>query len=101
MRYVCLVVLVYALVIGTASAVTIERELPKPDVTPDSWMYGFKRVFEKIDLLLTFDELKKAEKYIKYAELRLAEAREIAKKGKADVVEDLAKEYEENIKKQM
>jgi hypothetical protein len=80
-------------------AQAFERQLPEAGITPDSWMYGFKIFFEKIDLFLTFDELKKAEKHVKYAELRLAEAEEMVKKGKIELTADLMRGYEENIEK--
>lgn len=76
-----------------------ERELPAAGITPDSWMYGFKRFFEGIDLFFTFDDVVKAEKYLKYAELRLAEAKEMAEKGKPEFVDDLIEEYEDSLEK--
>jgi len=76
-----------------------ERELPAAGITPDSWMYRFKRFFEGIDLFFTFDDVAKAEKYLKYAELRLTEAKEMAEKGKPEFVDDLIEEYEDNLEK--
>ena len=76
-----------------------ERELPAAGITPDSWMYGFKRFFEGIDLFFTFDDVAKAEKHLKYAELRLAEAKEMTEKGKPEFVDDLIEEYEDNLEK--
>ncbi|HHI04353.1 MAG TPA: hypothetical protein ENL45_02295, partial [Candidatus Woesearchaeota archaeon] len=76
-----------------------ERELPAAGITPDSWMYGFKRFFEDLDLFFTFDDVTKAEKHLKYAELRLAEAKEMTEKGKPEFVDDLIEEYEDNLEK--
>ncbi|MBW2979756.1 S8 family serine peptidase [Candidatus Woesearchaeota archaeon] len=76
-----------------------EKGLPAVGITPDSWMYGFKRFFEGIDLFFTFDDVAKAEKHLKYAELRLAEAKEMAEKGKPEFVDDLIEEYEDNLEK--
>jgi len=76
-----------------------ERELPAAGITPDSWMYGFKRFFESIDLFFTFDDVAKAEKHLKYAELRLAEAKEMVEKGKPEFVDDLIEEYEDSLEK--
>jgi len=76
-----------------------KRGLPAAGITPDSWIYGFKRFFEGIDLFFTFDDVEKAEKYLKYAELRLAEAKEMAEKGKSEFVDDLIEEYEDNLEK--
>ncbi|MCD6226448.1 MAG: S8 family serine peptidase [Candidatus Aenigmarchaeota archaeon] len=76
-----------------------ERELPAVGITPDSWMYGFKKFFEDVDMFFTFDDVAKAEKHLKYAELRLAEAKEMAEKGKPGFVDDLIEEYEDNLEK--
>jgi len=76
-----------------------ERGLPAAGITPDSWTYGFKRFFEDIDLFFTFDDVVKAEKHGKYAELRLAEAKEMIEKGKPEFVDDLIEEYEDNLEK--
>ena len=86
-------------VIESQPNISLERGLPEAGITPDSWLYGFKRFFESIDLFFTFDEIAKAEKYLKYAELRLAEAKEMAEKGKSEFVSDLAKEYENYLEK--
>lgn len=75
-----------------------EADLPDAGITPDSWMYGFKRFFEGVDMFFTFDPSAKAEKHLKHAELRLAEAREMAERGKPEFVDDLVGEYEENLK---
>jgi hypothetical protein len=76
-----------------------ERGLPAAGITPDSWMYGFKKFFEGVDLFFTFDDVAKAEKYVRYAELRLAEAKEMAEKGKPEFVDDLLKEYKDNLER--
>jgi len=70
-----------------------QRELLPAGVTPDSWLYGLKKFSENIDLFFTFDDLAKAEKLAYYAELRLAEAKELAENGKTEFVDDLVKEY--------
>jgi len=75
--------------------------LPKPGITPDSWLYGFKRFFESIDLALTFDEAAKAEKYFKYAEVRLAETKEMIEKGKLEYVQGLVEEYEKMLNRSL
>jgi len=76
-----------------------ERNLPAAGITPDSWMYRFKRTFEGVDMFFTFDDVAKAEKHVKYAELRLAEAKEMADRGKPEFVDDLIEEYEDNLEK--
>jgi len=74
-----------------------QRELLPAGVTPDSWLYGLKKFSENIDLFFTFDDLAKAEKLAYYAELRLAEAKELAENGKTEFVNDLVKEYKLNL----
>jgi len=86
-----------AIVIAIQPAVA--QELPNPEITPDSWMYGIKRFFETLDLMLTFDEVEKAKKYLKHAELRLAEAKKMAEEGKLEYIDDLMREYESNLNK--
>ena len=76
-----------------------ERGLPAAGITPDSWTYGFKKFFEGVDMFFTFDDVAKAEKHINYAELRLAEAKEMAEKGKPEFVNDLIEEYEDNLER--
>ncbi|RLI82847.1 hypothetical protein DRP07_04430, partial [Archaeoglobales archaeon] len=73
------------------------QELPDPGITPDSWMYGIKRAFESITLILTFDEVAKVEKRLQYAELRLIEAKVMAEKGKPEYVEKLLEDYQKEL----
>ena len=54
-----------------------DRALPSAGITPDSWLYGLKRLSETIDIFFTFNEQEKAEKYVRYAETRLSEVKEI------------------------
>jgi len=79
--------------------IVAQKALPDPGITPDSWTYGFKRFFEGVDMFFTFDDLAKAEKHVKYAELRLSEAKAMADKGKPEFVDDLVRDYEDNINK--
>jgi len=76
-----------------------ERELPAVRIAPDSFFYRFKKFFEGVDIFFTFDDVAKAEKYIKYAELRLAEAKEMAEKGKPEFVDKLIEENEDNLER--
>jgi len=73
------------------------QELPDPGITPDSWMYGIKRAFESITLILTFDEVAKVEKRLQYAELRLTEAKVMAEKGKPEYMEKLLEDYQKEL----
>lgn len=76
-----------------------EKGLPAAGITPDSFFYRFKKFFEAVDMFFTFDDVAKAEKHVKYAELRLAEAKEMAEKGKPEFVDDLIEEYEDNLER--
>jgi len=75
--------------------------LPKPGITPDSWLYGFKRFFEDLDLAFTFNEVARAEKYFKYAELRLTEAKEMVERGRSEYARKLAEEYERMLNRSL
>ncbi|MCK5030872.1 MAG: hypothetical protein KAR64_05355 [Thermoplasmatales archaeon] len=74
-----------------------QRELFPAGITPGSWLYGFKKFSENIDLFFTFDDLAKAEKLAYYAELRLAEVKELAENGNTEFVNDLVNEYKLNL----
>ena len=74
-----------------------QRELLPAGVTPDSWFYGLKKLSENIDLFFTFDVLAKAKKLAYYAEIRLAEAKELAENGKTEFLNDLFKAYKLNL----
>jgi predicted RNA-binding Zn ribbon-like protein len=81
---------------GTISA-AFDKELPSVSIMPDSWWYGMKRFFEGVDLFFTFDEVDKAKKCIRYAEMRLAEAREMVAQGESEVIPDLIQEYQSRL----
>ena len=74
-----------------------KRSIPSAGVTPDSWLYGFKRFSENLDLFFTFDHMKKAEKYIGYGEIRLSEVKEMSENGNYESIRDLINEYEINL----
>lgn len=67
------------LVVPLANAQTL---LPDPGTLPDSPFYGLKRFFEGIGTAFTFDQEARATRSLELAELRLAETRAIAEKGK-------------------
>ena len=64
-----------------------QRDLLPHGTTPDSWLYGFKKFFEGVDLFFTSDDVAKAEKHAYLAELRLAEAKEMAENGKPNLLQ--------------
>lgn len=74
---------------ASASAAT------SPGIKPGSIFYFFDITFEKIGLLFTFSPEKKAEKALKYADERLAEAGAVT--DNAEAVKTAITNYESNI----
>ncbi|MFB5613701.1 MAG: DUF5667 domain-containing protein [Candidatus Nitrosomaritimum yanchengensis] len=72
-------------------------DLPEPGTTPDSFVYGFKKAFEGLDLAFTFNQNDKVAKHLKFAELRLSEANAMVQKGMPEQVDDLTKDYEKQV----
>src|SRR3989344_4604793 len=66
-------------------------------IKPGSFFYGFVTTFEKINLFFTFSPEKKAEKALKYAEKRLAEAEAVAGDENSKAVKTAISGYEKNI----
>lgn len=93
-KHVICIVMILMLLPITAAA---QEELPDPGVTPDSPFYGIKRFFENVDLFFTFDSPAKAEKYIRYAGLRLSEAKAMQERGRRDLAENMLEEYDGNL----
>ncbi|MBU1204726.1 MAG: hypothetical protein KKE93_02340 [Nanoarchaeota archaeon] len=89
---------VFILLLTTTMAVAQEEELPDAGTTPDSALYGLDRAFERIGLALTFSKAAKAEKRLQIASERLAELKAMTDKGKPEYSDDLANEYDNNIK---
>ncbi len=89
---------VFILLLTTTMAVAQEVELPDAGTTPDSFFYGLDRAFERISLALTFNKAAKAEKRLQIASERLAELKAMTDKGKPEYSDDLANEYDNNIK---
>ena len=89
---------VFVILLLTAIVVAQEEELPDAGVTPDSALYGLDKAFERIGLALTFDKAKKAEKRLQIASERLAELKSMTDKGKLKYSDELAKEYDNNLK---
>lgn len=74
-----------------------ESELPDAGITPDSFLYGFKRFFEKTDIFFTFGDSAKVEKHLHYAELRLSELVAMAGKGKIELSDRSSIDYESEL----
>ncbi|MDP1695315.1 MAG: DUF5667 domain-containing protein [archaeon] len=58
-----------------------------PGVTPDSAMYGLKTGWEKLGLMFTFNQEKKAQKELALAEKKLLEVKKMAEKGNVKAME--------------
>jgi uncharacterized protein YeaO (DUF488 family) len=84
-------------ILVTTSTVLAQEELPPAGITPDSWLYGLEKIWEKIQLFFTFDSEGKAKLHLQFASERLAEANEMIRKGKPEFVQDLMKEHEKEI----
>ncbi len=69
----------------------------KAGVTPDSFWYKFKRIYEDTGMFFTFKEERKAEKKLELAEKRLAEAQAMEEKGKPEYKEAMVKDYKNEI----
>ncbi len=90
MRKIWVGVLILLILIQPALAMDV-------GITPDSPLYPLKRLLEEIDLFFTFDKVAKAEKLLKYAELRLAEAKKMAEEGKYKYIDDLLNDYSNDV----
>ena len=66
-------------------------------IKPGSFFYGFVTTFEKVNLFFTFNQEKKTEKALKYAEKRLAEAEAVAGDKNSDAVKTAISGYEASI----
>lgn len=62
--------------------------------TPGSFWYGVTTTFENINLFFTFNSEKKAEKALRYAEKRLAQAASAAEGGNGGATETALADYE-------
>ncbi len=62
-------------------------------ITPDSLLYFFDRLMEKLELALALDQEKKIKVRLKHAEERLAEIREMQEKRKPEFIVELSNEY--------
>jgi putative hemolysin len=72
--------------------------LPTPGITPDSWLYTFKRAWQSIDMTLTFNNADKAQKEINYANERLAEVQYLVSQNKLDQAMQTRSEYDNGVK---
>lgn len=89
----------FTLAIFLMAQVAYADHLPNPGILPDNPFYGLKKAFEGLGTVFTFDQVAKAERYVKLAETRLAEADQMVEKGKPEFVSQLTSEYEDNLQR--
>lgn len=75
------------------------EELPNPGILPDSPLYGLKKAAEALGNAFAFGQKAKAERAVKLAKKRMAEAKAMAEKGKHEFVEKLNEEAEQKLEK--
>jgi len=80
---------------------TVENETAAPEtpaITPDNtFLWGLKRAFERIDLLITFGKSAKAQKGLKHARERLLEVQAMIAAKKLEAAEKAAEAYKKSI----
>jgi uncharacterized protein DUF5667 len=86
------------LLVGVASAQDVNN-LPDAGITPDSSLYVFDGLFEKLSLMLTFNQEKKVAKELRYAEERLAEVQEMLQSQNIQKLEVGLRNYEKLMNK--
>lgn len=74
-------------------AVQQEEQTVEAGITPDSILYSADKLFEDLQLLLTTNSEKEAELLLKFAQERLAEAREMSEEEKTEFVKSAMDAY--------
>jgi len=82
---------------GLAKKDELPPGLQRAGMVPGNPFYGFKRAFERAELAVTFNEEKKTEKKLKFAERRLAEAAKLKQRGDENGSRKLAEEYQKTV----
>ncbi len=77
--------------------VKVEYYLPYPGVLPDSPLYKLKAVRDRLLLMVTFDEARKVEKELLYADKRIGAAQALAEGGKIDLAVSTATKAEKYL----
>ncbi len=90
-------VTVSAQVTPTPQATKIDYYLPYPGILPDSPLYKAKAIRDKVRLWLTFDEGKKAQRELLYADKRINAAMALTEGGKIETGIDTATKAEKYL----
>jgi hypothetical protein len=80
---------------GDTANDTVSEE--EAGIAPDSFLYLFDRLFEKLELALALSEEAKIKVRLKHAEERLAEIKLMQKKNKTKLIVKLSDEYKKEI----
>ncbi|MFC2002107.1 DUF5667 domain-containing protein [Chloroflexota bacterium] len=96
-RITALCFLIIASLVFNGNAYAYDEKLPDPGITPDSPFYFVDNWGKKIEMLFTFGAEAKALKAIEYAEERLAEARIMAIKNRAEGIKQATGGYREYV----
>lgn len=89
-----------ALLLFVFSAVVLaDEDIDAEDAgtTPDSFLYMFDRMGERLQLMFTFNTQEKAKLHIRFANERLAEMEAMADAGNEDLTESMNDEYENEM----
>lgn len=98
MRYLVSLILAFS-IIFSGTVLAHDSRLVNPGTLPDSPFYFFERIFESVGSLFTFGAKAKAERALRLAEERLAEAEALADKGKHSLAEKAVRRYNETRQK--
>ncbi|MEM7821520.1 MAG: DUF5667 domain-containing protein [Candidatus Aenigmatarchaeota archaeon] len=82
--------IVFVLVINSVVA----EEFPQAGITPDSFLYNLERIWERIQLRLTFNPTNRVRLRLLFAEERMLELDEMIRREKLEFVENLLKDKE-------
>lgn len=81
----------------TAAEETVEEK--KPRIVPGHFLYGLKRAFERIQLVLTFDVAAKAERRLQRAEERIRELQVVQQRNQTRFIAQLTQDHGLEIEK--
>ncbi|HUW22315.1 MAG TPA: DUF5667 domain-containing protein [Candidatus Bathyarchaeia archaeon] len=77
----------------------IDYSLPYPGILPGQPLYFLKMIRDQIELFLTTEPLKKAEKLLLFADKRISAARVLVEAGKADLALSTATKAEKYLER--
>lgn len=75
----------------------INQTFSDPGITPDNFMYIFKRWGEGFQKFFTFDKIEKAKLNLKFAKLRLTEAKIMTERNQLQYIKNLIEEYNREL----